>query len=46
MKALQQGIEPTEPHARSVAVRPGDFMLPRDVTPMAGGASDILLVRR
>ena len=32
LKALQQGIEPSEPRARSFAVRPGDFILPRDVT--------------
>ena len=32
LKALQQGVEPSEPRARSFAVRPGDFILPRDVT--------------
>jgi phthalate 4,5-dioxygenase oxygenase subunit len=43
-KELQNGIEPAEArNAKSYGVRPGDFMLPRDSSPMAGGASDILL---
>ena len=44
LKALQQGIEPPEAAQReSVAVRPGDFMLPRDV-PVAEGAREHRLV--
>ena len=43
-KALQRGIEPQEPrNARSFAVRPGDFMLPRDV-PLDEGARKYRLV--
>jgi len=42
-KALQQGIEPAEPHARSFAVRPGDFKLPRDVS-VDEGAREYRLV--
>jgi hypothetical protein len=41
-KNLQKGIEPSEPtNARSYGVRPGDFMLQRDLTP-AHDAQDLL----
>ena len=41
-KALANGIEPPEARApQAYRVRPGDFMLPRDV-PVADGAKDIL----
>ena len=44
MKNLQNGIEPPEAsNAAAYRVRPGDFMLPRDV-PVADGAGDILLI--
>jgi phenylpropionate dioxygenase-like ring-hydroxylating dioxygenase large terminal subunit len=43
-KALQQGIEPPETrNTRSYAVRPGDFILPRDV-PVESGAREHRLV--
>jgi nitrite reductase/ring-hydroxylating ferredoxin subunit len=43
-KELQKGVEPIEArNAKSYCVRPGDFMLPRDSSPMAGGANEILL---
>ena len=38
VKALQQGVEPPEAaNPRSYAVRPGDFMLPRDIPVEEGG---------
>jgi phenylpropionate dioxygenase-like ring-hydroxylating dioxygenase large terminal subunit len=41
-KALAAGVEPPEAHApQAYRVRPGDFMLPRDV-PVEDGARDIL----
>jgi phthalate 4,5-dioxygenase oxygenase subunit len=43
LKALQAGIEPAEPRARSFAVRPGDFILPRDVS-VDEGAREYRLV--
>jgi len=44
VKALQQGIEPPEArNGKSVAVRPGDFKLPRDV-PFVEGAREHRLV--
>jgi phenylpropionate dioxygenase-like ring-hydroxylating dioxygenase large terminal subunit len=44
LKALQQGIEPQEPrNAHAFAVRPGDFLLPRDVA-LADGVRDNRLV--
>ena len=42
-KALAQGIEPPEAQATSIAVRPGDFMLARDV-PLEEGAREFHLV--
>jgi phthalate 4,5-dioxygenase oxygenase subunit len=42
-KALAQGIEPPEAQAKSVAVRPGDFILARDV-PLEAGARELNLV--
>jgi phthalate 4,5-dioxygenase oxygenase subunit len=44
VKNLQQGIEPPEAsNAAAYRVRPGEFMLPRDV-PVADGAKEILLI--
>jgi phthalate 4,5-dioxygenase oxygenase subunit len=44
VKNLQNGIEPPEAsNAAAYRVRPGDFMLPRDVA-IADGAKDILLI--
>ena len=44
VKNLAQGIEPPEAaNARAYKVRPGDFMLPRDVE-VVDGAKDILLI--
>jgi len=44
VKNLQQGIEPPEAaNAKAYKVRPGDFMLPRDVE-VVDGAKDILLI--
>ena len=38
VKALQNGIEPPEPrHPQAYGVRPGDFVLPRDVAVAEGG---------
>ena len=43
VKALQNGVEPPEArNARAYGVRPGDFMLPRDIA-VAEGAKDILV---
>jgi len=42
-KALAQGIEPPEADGTSVAVRPGDFILARDV-PLEAGARELHLV--
>jgi phenylpropionate dioxygenase-like ring-hydroxylating dioxygenase large terminal subunit len=43
-KALAAGIEPPEARApQAYRVRPGDFLLPRDV-PVVDGAKDILLI--
>jgi phthalate 4,5-dioxygenase oxygenase subunit len=42
-KALAQGIEPPEAQAKSLAVRPGDFILARDV-PLETGAREYNLV--
>jgi phenylpropionate dioxygenase-like ring-hydroxylating dioxygenase large terminal subunit len=43
-KALADGTEPPEARApKAYRVRPGDFMLPRDV-PVVDGAKDILLI--
>jgi phthalate 4,5-dioxygenase len=43
VKALQGGVEPPEPrHPKAYCVRPGDFMLPRDVA-VAEGAKEILV---
>ena len=43
VKALQNGVEPPEPrHPKAYGVRPGDFMLPRDVA-VAEGAKEILV---
>jgi phthalate 4,5-dioxygenase oxygenase subunit len=44
VKNLMNGIEPPEAsNAKAYRVRPGDFMLPRDV-PVVEGAKDILLI--
>ncbi len=44
VKELVQGIEPPEArNASAYRVRPGDFMLPRDV-PVTDGAKDLLLI--
>jgi phthalate 4,5-dioxygenase oxygenase subunit len=44
VRNLMNGIEPPEAgNAKNYRVRPGDFMLPRDV-PVADGAKDILLI--
>jgi phenylpropionate dioxygenase-like ring-hydroxylating dioxygenase large terminal subunit len=44
VKNLQAGIEPPEAaNAKAYKVRPGDFMLPRDVQ-VVDGAKDILLI--
>jgi phthalate 4,5-dioxygenase oxygenase subunit len=43
VKALQNGVEPPEArNGRAYGVRPGDFMLPRDIA-VAEGAKDILV---
>jgi hypothetical protein len=42
-KELARGVEPPEPrNAKAYAVRPGDFMLPREAT-VAEGAKELLL---
>jgi hypothetical protein len=44
VRNLMNGIEPPEAaNPKAYRVRPGDFMLPRDV-PVADGAKDILLI--
>jgi phthalate 4,5-dioxygenase oxygenase subunit len=43
VKSLAQGIEPPEAQATSIAVRPGDFTLARDV-PVETGARELHLV--
>jgi hypothetical protein len=44
VKNLMNGIEPPEANnPKAFRVRPGDFMLPRDV-PVADGGKDILLI--
>ena len=44
MRNLTNGIEPPEAsNAKAFRVRPGDFMLPRDV-PVVEGGKDILLI--